>query len=146
MTFQIVVNVMIAFVWMFLSESYTLITFLFGYIIGILLLTLLQRFFPDPFYFKPIYKFIILFIIFIQDLILSNIDIVKFVYRKKNDIESVIFVMPILVNKDWKKMLLCCLLTLTSFQMILELYEIGKIFFIYIMHIVSIKVTIIDIK
>src|SRR5699024_12389744 len=38
MAFQIVVNLIISFIWMFLSESYTLVTFTFVYIISLLLL------------------------------------------------------------------------------------------------------------
>lgn len=146
MTFQIVVNVIIAFIWMFLSESYTLITFLFGYLIGILLLTLLHRFFPGPFYFKPIYKLITLFIIFIRELILSNLEIVKFVYRKKNNFEPGIFAMPVEVEKDWEITLLANLITLTPGTLTVAVSEDRSIFFIHAMHIDSSEESINDIK
>lgn len=146
MTFQVVVNVLIAFVWMFLSESYTLMTFLLGYIIGILLLTLLQRFLPAPFYFKRIYKFLILILIFIRELILSNIEIVKFVYRKKNDFEPGIFAMPIEVKKNWEITLLANLITLTPGTLTVAVSDDNSTLFIHAMHIDDIDDSINDIK
>src|SRR5690625_2225302 len=113
MTFQIVVNVIISFMWMFLSESYTFITFLFGYILGALLLLLLNRFFPSRFYLAPIYKLFVLLLIFIRELILSNIEIVKLVYKRKPDFEPGIFAMPIEVKQNWEITLLANLITLT---------------------------------
>lgn len=146
MTFQIVVNVLIAFVWMFLSESYTLLTFVLGYAIGILLLLLLNRFFPSPFYFKRIYKLFVLILIFIRELILSNIDIVKFVYRKKNDFEPGIFAMPIEVKQNWEITLLANLITLTPGTLTVAVSNDNSTLFIHAMHIDDIDDSINDIK
>lgn len=146
MTFQIVVNMLIALIWMFLSESYTLITFLFGYLVGVILLTLLHRFFPGPFYFKPIYKLMTLCLIFIRELILSNLEIIKFVYRKKNDFEPGIFVLPIEVKKDWEITLLSNLITLTPGTLTVAVSEDNTKLFIHAMHIDDIDDSINDIK
>jgi len=146
MTFQIVVNVLIAFVWMFLSESYTLLTFVLGYAIGILLLLLLNRFFPSPFYFKRIYKLFVLILIFIRELILSNIEIVKFVYRKKNDFEPGIFAMPIEVKQNWEITLLANLITLTPGTLTVAVSNDNSTLFIHAMHIDDIDDSINDIK
>src|SRR5699024_3549512 len=146
MTFQIVVNVLIAFVWMFLSESYTLLTFVLGYAIGILLLLLLNRFFPSPFYFKRIYKLFVLILIFIRELILSNIEIVKFVYRKKNDFEPGIFAMPIEVKQNWEITLLANLITLTPGTLTVAISNDNSTLFIHAMYIDDIDDSINDIK
>lgn len=146
MTFQIVVNMIIALIWMFLSESYTLITFLFGYIIGILLLTLLHRFLPGKFYIKPVYKIIVLCLIFIRELILSNLEIVKFVYRKKNNFEPGIFALPIEVEKNWEITLLANLITLTPGTLTVAVSEDNTKLFIHAMHIDDIEDSINDIK
>src|SRR5690625_6931407 len=95
MDFLIVVNLIISFMWMFLSESYTLVTFTLGYIVCIILLLFLNRFFKDRFYLERFFKFIVLFLTFIRELIVSNIDIVKLVYAKNPDFEPGIFAMPI---------------------------------------------------
>lgn len=146
MTFQIVVNLIISFMWMFLSESYTFITFIFGYILGALLLLLLNRFFPSRYYLAPIYKFFVLFLIFVRELVLSNIDIVKLVYKRKLDFEPGIFALPIDVKKDWEITLLANLITLTPGTLSVAISDDQSIIFIHAMHIDDIEESIDDIK
>ncbi len=146
MAFQIVVNVIISFMWMFLSESYTFVTFLFGYILGALLLLLLNRFFPSRYYLAPIYKMVVLLIIFIRELILSNIDIVKIVYKRKPDVEPGIFALPIDVKKNWEITLLANLITLTPGTLSIAISDDQTQIFIHAMHIDDIQESINDIK
>lgn len=146
MTFQIVVNLIISFMWMFLSESYTFMTFIFGYILGALLLLLLNRFFPGRYYLKPLYKFSVLFLIFIRELILSNIDIVKLVYKRNPDFEPGIFAMPIDVKKNWEITLLANLITLTPGTLSVAISDDQTQIFIHAMHIDDIEESIDDIK
>ena len=135
MTLQIVVNLFISFMWMFLSEDYSLPSFLFGYIIGAVLIYLLNRFFPSRFYLYPIYRIIILILIFIRELILSNISIVKLVYGRKLDFEPGIFEMPVEVTRDWEITLLANLITLTPGTLTVAISDDRKRFFIHAMDI-----------
>ncbi|GAB4073366.1 Na+/H+ antiporter Mnh1 subunit E [Barrientosiimonas marina] len=113
MPFQIVINVIIAVMWMFLSESYTISSFIIGYIIGIFLLLLLNRFIPGNFYLRRVFKIFNLIILFIKELITSNIDIVKLVFKRKPEFEPGIFALPMDVQTDWEITLLANLTTLT---------------------------------
>ncbi|KGX83891.1 Na+/H+ antiporter subunit E [Pontibacillus marinus] len=113
MPFQIVLNITIAFMWMFLNEAYSFSTFFVGYVIGIILLFLLQRFIPDEFYMKRIGNIIYLILLFIKELLLSNISIVKWVYKPKLDMEPGIFAVPIDLKSNWEITLLANLITLT---------------------------------
>lgn len=135
MAFQIVVNLIISFMWMFLSESYTVLTFVTGYIIGIFLLIILNRFFEGPFYLIRIYKILVLFYIFIRELILSNLDVVKLVYAREPNFEPGIFAMPIDVKKNWEITLLANLITLTPGTLSIALSDDNSHIFIHAMHI-----------
>ena len=135
MAIQIVVNLFISFMWMFLSEDYSFQSFLFGYIIGALLLYLLNRFFPSRFYMYPIYKILVLILIFARELILSNISIVKLVYGRKLDFEPGIFEMPIEVTRSWEITLLANLITLTPGTLTVAISDDRKRFFIHAMDI-----------
>jgi len=146
MAFQIVVNVIVAFMWMFLSESYTFLTFIFGYILGALLLLLLNRFFPSRYYLAPMYKLFVLFIIFIRELILSNIDIVKLVYKRKPDFEPGIFTYPVEVKKSWEITLLANLITLTPGTLSVAISDDQRQMFIHAMDITDKEESIEDIK
>lgn len=135
MAFQIVVNLLISFIWMFLSESYSLISFVWGYIVGLILLLILNRFFSGPFYLKRVYKIVVLLLIFIRELILSNLDIVKLVYQRQSDFEPGIFAMPLEVKSNWEITLLANLITLTPGTLSIALTDDNSHIFIHAMHI-----------
>ncbi|NWO13740.1 Na+/H+ antiporter subunit E [Virgibacillus sp.] len=113
MAFQIVINLIIAFMWMFLSESYSVPSFIAGYLLGILLLFLLRRFIPDTFYFRRVVKIVSLIFLFIKELLSSNIEIVKLVYSPKPNFEPAIFELPTELKSNWEITLLANLISLT---------------------------------
>ncbi|WP_077703483.1 Na+/H+ antiporter subunit E [Virgibacillus dokdonensis] len=113
MAFQIVINLIIAFMWMFLSESYSVPSFFAGYLLGILLLFLLRRFIPDTFYFRRVVKIVSLIFLFIKELLSSNIEIVKLVYSPKPNFEPAIFELPTELKSNWEITLLANLISLT---------------------------------
>ena len=65
MALQILLNVLLAFVWMFLSASFNASTFIVGYILGLLIIFMLRRYFHSRFYVIPflvICKLILIFL------------------------------------------------------------------------------------
>lgn len=64
MAFQILLNFMIAITWMLLQDDYSFITFFIGYLLGIIILFALRRFFPRRFYLYNIAAVIKLIFIF----------------------------------------------------------------------------------
>lgn len=146
MTFQMVVNGIIAFMWMFLMESYTFISFVTGFIIGALLLLVLHRLFPGTYYLYRVYKIIVLILIFIRELILSNLSIVKMVYTPKLEFEPGIFSYPTDLKKDWEITLLANLITLTPGTLTVAISHDQSQLFIHAMHIETTEDSIRDIK
>ena len=113
MSIQIIFNLLIAVLWMFMTESYTFVTFLIGYIIGIALLFLLRRFIPDAFYFKRVLLMIKLILLFLKELIGSTWQIAKLVYKPKLNVEPGIFALPTELRTNWEITLLANLISLT---------------------------------
>ena len=79
MAFQIVVNLFIAVIWLLLAGNYTFGSFIFGYLIGVLILFLLRRFLEFEFYLKRVWAIIKLIVLFFVELIKANIDVLKIV-------------------------------------------------------------------
>ncbi|KHE71780.1 Na+/H+ antiporter subunit E [Halobacillus sp. BBL2006] len=146
MPLQIVINIIIAVMWMFLSESYAFSTFFIGYLLGIGLLFILQRFIPDSFYMKRVWKFIKLILLFIRELVLSNIDIVKLVYKPKLDIQPGIFALPIELKSNFEITLLANLITLTPGTLSIAVSEDHSKIYIHAMDIPDVEQSINDIK
>ncbi|MFD2926046.1 Na+/H+ antiporter subunit E [Halobacillus naozhouensis] len=146
MPFQIVINLILAAMWMFLSETYNVKTFIVGYLLGIALLFLLQRFIPDAFYMKKAGKVIKLILLFIRELILSNIDIVKHVYRPKLDIQPGIFALPTELKSNWEITLLANLITLTPGTLSLVISDDYSVIYVHAMDIADVEESISEIK
>src|SRR5699024_3322399 len=134
------------FIWMFLTASYSVIVVVGGYIVGVILLLILIRVFSGSFYLKRVYKIVVLFLIFLRELILSNLDIVKLVYQRKPDFEPGIFAMPLEVKSNWEITLLANLITLTPGTLSIALTDDNSHIFIHAIHIDDKEQSIYEIK
>ncbi len=123
MALQILLNFFIALVWMFMSSSLTVTTFVIGYIIGLLLIVLARRFFPGRLYIVRLWAVIKLVLIFNRELILSNISVLLLVIRPKLNIHPMIFALPTELERDWEITLLSSLITLTPGTMVLNVSD-----------------------
>ena len=146
MAFQILLNVVLAFLWMFIKVSYDPISFIKGYIFGLLVIFVLRRYFHSRFYLFRLWSFIKLIFIFIKELILSNIAIVKIVLKPKLDMRPAIFAMDTVLTKDWQITLLSSLITLTPGTLVIDVSEDNKTLFIHAMNIGEVEAEINSIK
>jgi multicomponent Na+:H+ antiporter subunit E len=138
--------VVLAFLWMFIKVSYDPISFIKGYIFGLLIIFVLRRSFGSRFYLFRLWSFIKLVFIFIKELILSNIAIVKVVLKPKLDMSPAIFAMDTELTKDWQITLLSSLITLTPGTLVIDVSEDNKTLFIHAMNIGEVEDEINSIK
>lgn len=87
MAFQMILNFVLAFVWMFLSSNYTATGFIIGFIMGILLLILMRRFFKSRLYVYRLWALLKLTLLFFKELILANVQVLKVVLKPKLDMQ-----------------------------------------------------------
>ncbi|MFS0672887.1 Na+/H+ antiporter subunit E [Ornithinibacillus sp. 179-J 7C1 HS] len=146
MAFQIIINLIIAIMWMFLSESYTLSSFIAGYIWGILLVLLLNRFIPGRFYGIRVVKIVNLLLLFVKEVILSNISILKLVYTPKPEIEPGIFALPLEVKTNWEITILAHLISLTPGTLSVAVSDNNDILYIHAMDIDEVDKSVKEIK
>ncbi|MGP4041778.1 Na+/H+ antiporter subunit E [Gracilibacillus sp. D59] len=146
MSLQIILNLVIAIMWMFLGESYVFSSFLAGYIVGALLLFMLRRFIPDAFYLDRVWKMIKLVLLFLKELIISNIDILKWVYKPKQDYKPGIFALPTELKSNWEITMLTSLISLTPGTLSVAVSEHNNIIYIHAMDIDNNEIAIEAIK
>ncbi|NGP43478.1 Na+/H+ antiporter subunit E [Bacillaceae bacterium SIJ1] len=137
MALQMMLNVIIALLWMFLQESYTFVTLTVGYVIGLLLLFILRRFIPGRFYGKTLWAMIRLFFLFVRELLVANWDVVKVVYSPKMNTQPGIFRLQTDLQKNWQITLLANLISLTPGTLSLVVSDDRKIIYIHAMNIQS---------
>lgn len=130
---QILLNLVLAVVWMFLQDTWNVPTFTFGYLLGMGIIFGLRRFFPDVFYVRRVFAVIYLVFLFIWELIASAYVVAKQVSRPKLDITPGIFVVETNLINDWEITLLSNLITLTPGSVVMEVARDEKLLFIHTM-------------
>ncbi|WP_138420867.1 Na+/H+ antiporter subunit E [Aquibacillus sediminis] len=113
MALQILLNIGLALVWMLLNDSFTLVDFMIGYLIGVGLLYVLRRFLEFDYYFTRVIAIFKLIYIFIKEMILANLKLAKIVISPKMDINPGIIAYETKLETDWQKTLLASLIGLT---------------------------------
>ncbi|MBU8905600.1 Na+/H+ antiporter subunit E [Desertibacillus haloalkaliphilus] len=135
MAFQILLSIVLAFIWMILQNSYTALDFIVGYFIGILILFVLRRFLRFDFYFMRVIASVKLLFLFIKELILANIDVIKIVLSPKMNIEPGIVAVPTKLKSEWELTLLGCLISLTPGTLTMDFSDDNKYLYVHAIHV-----------
>ncbi|MCM3239566.1 Na+/H+ antiporter subunit E [Heyndrickxia oleronia] len=146
MAFQILLNFILAFLWMFLQNSMDASTFLIGYLLGLLILFGMRRFFSSRFYLLRVVAVINLLLIFIKELILANLAVLKVILKPKLDIQPGIFALPTKLTSDWELTILSNLITLTPGTFVIDISKDKKIIYIHAIDIPDVEEVIESIK
>lgn len=146
MTLQILLNIVIAMVWMLLHDDWNTLSFFIGFVIGTMLIFALRRFFPGPFYGRKIWSIIKLFILFNVELVKSSAIVIAQVTRPKLNIQPGIFKLETKLKSDWEIMLLSNLLTLTPGSVVLEIAPREGILYLHAMDVTEFQDAIIRTK
>lgn len=146
MAFQILLNVILAFIWMFLTVSFDGASFLVGYMIGLFIIFILRRFFHSRFYLVPVFVIIKLLFIFFKELILSNIAVAKVVMQRSLTIQPAIFALPTQLKKEWEITVLAMLITLTPGTLVLDVSDDKSTLYIHALNSPDVQEAIQSIK
>ena len=131
MAFQILLNFLIAVIWMFMSSSLTPTSFIIGYIIGLLLIIVTRRFFNSTLYIWRLWAAIKLALLFLKELVLSNISVLRIVIRPKLTLQPMIFALPTELEHDWEITLLSSLITLTPGTVVLYVSDDQRTLYVH---------------
>ncbi|MBM7648512.1 multicomponent Na+:H+ antiporter subunit E [Bacillus ectoiniformans] len=146
MAFQILLNFFLAFLWMFLQVSFTSTTFFVGYLIGLIVIYGMRRFFSTRFYMHRVYAVIYLTMLFFKELIMANIDVLKVVLQPKLAIKPGIFALETELESDWEITLLANLITLTPGTLVVDVSDDNKTLYIHAIDIADVQDSIESIK
>ncbi|GLB59657.1 Na+/H+ antiporter subunit E [Cytobacillus sp. NCCP-133] len=146
MAFQILLNMFLGFMWMFLTVTYEPVAFLKGYLFGLLIIFVFRRFFESRFYLLRVIAVINLLFIFIRELILSNIAVLKVLLRPKIEVRPGIFAYTTVLKEDWQITVLSSLITLTPGTLVIDVSPDNKVLYVHAMDIEDAKESIKSIK
>lgn len=136
---QILLNIIIAVVWMFLNNNWSPQQFIIGYLIGILLIFLLRRFWPNDFYLRKLWSIILLLLLFLRELLKSSFTVIGQIIRPKLNVRPGIFAYSTELKSDWEITVLSCLICLTPGTLTLEVSHDGQTLYIHAMDIEDVE-------
>ena len=131
MALQILLNFFLAGVWMFMTNSFTPAGFVIGFIVGLLLIILMRRFFSHRLYTSRIWAVISLFFLFLKELVLSSYSVFKLVVQPRLNIRPAVFELETELEHDWEVTLLSALITLTPGTLVIGISDDQKKLYIH---------------
>ncbi len=137
MPIQFILNLLIAFLWTLLQDEdqFRFATFFAGFLVGIIIIFLMHRFFGQQFYLRRLYSIIKLVLIFNWELFQSAFLVMRHIVSPKVDIEPGIFKYKTPLKSDWEVTLLAMLLTLTPGSVVMEVSPEGNVFYVHALDI-----------
>ena len=135
MPMQVLINLLIGVVWMFLQDNWSVLTFFSGYLFGLLVIFILRRYLPTKFYIVTLLAIVNLLIVFIYELFTSSIAVIRQIIRPRINITPGIFTLETDLEGDLEVTLLALLLTLTPGSVVMEVSSNNKLFYIHAMDI-----------
>lgn len=131
MGFQILINILTAVIWMFLQSSFTPASFVFGYLIGLLILFILRRFLVFDFYPRKLWAIVKLFFLFVVELTKANVDMVKVVLQPKLNNQPGIVAVRTELDSNVEITLLAALISLTPGTISMDFSDDNKTIYIH---------------
>jgi len=137
MSAQFLLNLFIALLWLLFKdeETFRFPTFVAGFIVGIVIVFLMRRFFGGRFYLHRLYSVFKLILIFISETLQSAVPVIKQVLSKKINMEPGIFRYETVLRGEWEVPTLALLLTLTPGSVVMEVTPEGNVFYVHAMDI-----------
>lgn len=130
---QFLLNLFIAFLWVLLKDedSIRLTTFFSGFLVGVVILFFMHRFFGQQFYLRRFYCIVKLVLIFISELLQSSYVVLVQILNPKLEMKPGIFTYETKLTMDWEVSILAMLLTLTPGSVVMEVTPDRNKFYIH---------------
>ncbi|AIC95795.1 Na+/H+ antiporter subunit E [Shouchella lehensis] len=134
---QLLLNILIAFLWVLLQDedTFEFSTFFGGFLIGLGIIYVMRRFFFKEFYLKRAYSAFKLLLIFNRELISSSVLIIRQILSPKLKVTPGIFTYETKLKGDWEITALSLLLMLTPGSVVIEISPSNNVFYIHAMDV-----------
>ena len=130
---QVVLNILIAFLWVLFQDedSFQFSTFVSGFIIGLIVIYILHRFFGQAFYPKKIWIAIKFLGLYLYQLITSSISIINYILFKTRHMNPGLLTYETNLKNDWAITFLTILIIITPGSTVIRISKTTNKFFIH---------------
>ena len=116
----------LALIWILLQESFTLFSFLAGYILSTLTIWFSQLFWPFKARFHKWPLGVMLILVFIYEVIVANLQVIRLVFTPRLKLKPVFLYLPLEIKNDLGITLLAFMITLTPGTLSIDVTEDRK--------------------
>ncbi|WP_154872734.1 Na+/H+ antiporter Mnh2 subunit E [Staphylococcus pasteuri] len=112
---QVVLNIVIAFLWVLFQDEdeFKFTTFFSGYLIGIIVIYILHRFFGQEFYLRKIWVAFKFLMVYLYQLITASISTINYILFKTKDMNLGLLTYETNLKNDWAITFLTILIIIT---------------------------------
>ncbi|MCF7594887.1 Na+/H+ antiporter Mnh2 subunit E [Staphylococcus warneri] len=112
---QVVLNIVIAFLWVLFQDEdeFKFTTFFSGYLIGVIVIYILHRFFGQEFYLRKIWVAVKFLCVYLYQLITSSISTINYILFKTKDMNPGLLTYETNLTNDWAITFLTILIIIT---------------------------------
>lgn len=130
---QVVLNIVIAFLWVLFQDEdeFKFTTFFSGFLIGLIVIYILHRFFGEEFYLKKIWVAIKFLAIYLYQLLTSSISTINYILFKTKDMNPGLLTYETSLKNDWAITFLTILIIITPGSTVIRISKDTNKFFIH---------------
>lgn len=130
---QVVLNILIAFLWVLFQDedSFLFSTFFSGYVIGIVVIYILHRFFNQEFYPKKLWVAFKFLMVYLYQLVTSSISTINYILFKTNYMNPGLLTYETTLKNDWAITFLTILIIITPGSTVIRISKKTNKFFIH---------------
>jgi multicomponent Na+:H+ antiporter subunit E len=132
---QFLMNLLLSFIWVALTGSMYYSNFLFGYLLGFLILWIMNKNETDQRYFYRVPKIIGFVFYFLYEMLMANLQVAYDVITPKYFFKPGIVHFPMEATSDLEINLLAMFISLTPGTILLDVSEDKKSVFIHVMYL-----------
>ena len=130
---QVVLNIVIAFLWVLFQDEdeFKFTTFFAGFLIGLIVIYILHRFFGEEFYLKKIWVAIKFLAVYLYQLIISSISTINYILFKTNEVNPGLLTYETSLKSNWAITFLTILIIITPGSTVIRISKNTNKFFIH---------------
>ncbi|REI17703.1 Na+/H+ antiporter subunit E [Staphylococcus felis] len=130
---QIALNIMIAILWVLFQDedAFHFQTFIVGYVIGIMIIYLLHKFFNQEFYPKKVWVSFKFLVVYLYQLLTSTVSIMNYVLFKAPKMNPGLIRYETKLNTDWQVAFLTILIIITPGSTVIHVNRNPNLFLIH---------------
>lgn len=128
-------NILLTIIWVFLTGSFTVVNFTFGFVISFLILWIISSKDGNTKYVRLIPKLVSFFLFFLWEVIKANVQVAYEVITPKNNMKPGIVKIPLDAKTNLEITLLANLITLTPGTLSLDVSEDKKVLYVHSMYV-----------